>query len=171
MSVSIPGLEDAGCIMLFGYNPAASHPIVARRIVRAKQKGAKIIVIDPRYIETARIADIYIRINNGSNIAFLNAFANACVEGGYIDKEFIEEHTTGFDAWYETIEKYTPENTQEITGVDPATLRAAAKMYATSETGSVLGYGMGVCQQLQNVETVHTIASLACVTHNIGRPN
>lgn len=171
MSVSIPGMEDAGCIMLFGYNPAASHPIVARRIVRAKEKGAKIIVVDPREIETARIADIYLRINNGSNLAFLNAFANVIVEEGLVDKEFVAEHTTGFDEWYEVIKKYTPENTQDITGIDPEKLREAARMYATSEKGSVLGWGMGVCQQLQNVKTVHAIASLACVTHNIARPN
>jgi len=75
MSVSVPGMEDAGCLMIFGYNPNASHPIVARRVVKAKEKGAKIIVADPRFIETARIADIYMPLNNGSNIAFLNTFA------------------------------------------------------------------------------------------------
>ena len=110
MSVSIPGMEDAECIMLFGYNPSASHPIVSRRIVRAKEKGAKIIVVDPRVIETARIADIHLQINNGCNIAFLNAFANAIVTENLHDKQFIEEHTNGFDEWWETIKNYTPES-------------------------------------------------------------
>ena len=87
MSCSIPGMEDAGCIFLFGYNPADSHPIVARRIVRAKEKGCKIIVADPRHIETARIADIYLPIKNGCNVAFLNAFANCLVNDGLYDKE------------------------------------------------------------------------------------
>lgn len=94
MSCSIPGMEDAGCIFLFGYNPADSHPIVARRIVRAKEKGCKIIVADPRHIETARIADIYLPIKNGCNVAFLNAFANCLVNDGLYDKEFVAEHTT-----------------------------------------------------------------------------
>ena len=79
MSVSIPGLEEAACIMLFGYNPAASHPIVARRIVKAREKGARIIVCDPRVIETARIADIHIQMKNGSNLALLNAMAYTCL--------------------------------------------------------------------------------------------
>ena len=79
MSVNIPGMEDAECIMLFGYNPSASHPIVSRRVVKAKEKGAKIIVCDPRIIETARIADMHLRIKNGCNVAFLNAFANSIV--------------------------------------------------------------------------------------------
>ena len=91
MSCSIPGMEDAGCIFLFGYNPADSHPIVARRIVRAKEKGCKIIVADPRHIETARIADLYLPIKNGCNVAFLNAFANCLVNDGLYDKEFVEK--------------------------------------------------------------------------------
>ncbi len=117
MSCSIPGMEEAGCIFLFGYNPSASHPIVSRRIVRAKEKGAKIIVADPRVIETARIADIYLPINNGCNVAFLNAFMNAIVSENLHDKNFIEEHTNGFDEWWETIKDYTPESVEHITGV------------------------------------------------------
>ena len=170
MSVSIPSLEDAKCIFLFGYNPSASHPIVSRRIVRAKEKGAKIIVADPRVIETARIADIYMQINNGCNIAFLNAFANAIVTENLHDKEFIAEHTNGFDEWWETIKGYTPESVQHITGIDPETMREAARMYATAES-AVLGWGMGVAQQKQNVLTVHTLAAIACITHQIGKPN
>lgn len=170
MSVSIPSLEDAKCIFLFGYNPSASHPIVSRRIVRAKEKGAKIIVADPRVIETARIADIYMQINNGCNNAFLNAFANAIVTENLHDKEFIAEHTNGFDEWWETIKDYTPESVQHITGIDPETMREAARMYATAES-AVLGWGMGVAQQKQNVLTVHTLAAIACITHQIGKPN
>lgn len=171
MSCSIPGMEDAGCIMLFGYNPNASHPLVARRIVKAKEKGAKVIVCDPRFIETARIADIYIRINNGCNVAFLNSFANAIVTENLHDKEFIAQHTTGFDEWWKTIKNYTPEAVRDITGADPEMVRKAARMYATAEPSAIIGWGMGVCQQKQNVQTVHTIASIACVAHQIGKPN
>lgn len=171
MSASIPGMEDAGCIFLFGYNPSASHPIVSRRIVRAKEKGAKIIVADPRVIETARIADIYMQINNGCNVAFLNAFCNAIVTEGLHDKEFIKEHTNGFDEWWETIKNYTPESVAHITGVDPETMRKAARMYATAEPSAIVGWGMGVAQQKQNVRTVHTLAALACISGQIGKPN
>ena len=171
MSLGIPGMEKAGCVFLFGYNPSASHPIVARRIVRAKERGAKIIVADPRRIETSRIADIYMQIKNGCNVAFLNAFANCIINDGYADKDFIAEHTNGFEEWWETIKNYTPEKVQDITGVDPATMHKAAEMYATAEPSAVLGWGMGVCQQKQNVKTVHTIAAIACISHQIGKPN
>lgn len=164
-------MEDAGCLFLFGYNPSASHPIVARRVIRAKEKGAKIIVADPRFIETARIADIYLPLKNGSNIAFLNALANIIVTEDLLDKQFIDEHTSGFDEWWATIERYTPENTQEITGIAPKMLREAARIYATAEPSSIMCWGMGVCQHKQNVEAVHTLAAIACITHQIGKPN
>ena len=71
MSYSVPELEDAEVIFNMGYNAATSHPLVARRIVRAKKKGAKIICVDPRKTETARIADIFLPIKGGTNMLFL----------------------------------------------------------------------------------------------------
>ncbi|MBE6466861.1 formate dehydrogenase subunit alpha [Denitrobacterium detoxificans] len=168
MSVSIPNMEKADCIFLFGYNPSASHPIVARRIVKAKARGAKLIVADPRVTESARIADIYMPIKNGCNLAFMNAFANVIVNDGLMDKEFVDAHTNGFDEWWKVISKYTPEYVQDITGVDPATFRRAVHMYAESPN-SIIGWGMGVTQQNQGVKTVHTIAAIACITNQIGR--
>ncbi|MDR1357789.1 MAG: formate dehydrogenase subunit alpha, partial [Coriobacteriales bacterium] len=170
MTVSIPQLENADCVFLFGYNPSASHPIVSRRIVKAKEKGAKIIVADPRVIETARIADLYLPIKNGCNLAMMNTFCNIAVNDGLVDREFIKAHTNGFDEWWETIKNYTPEATQDITGIDPELARKAIRMYATAEN-SIIGWGMGVTQQKQGVKTVHTIAALATITNQIGRPN
>ena len=89
MSNSIVEIEDTKCIFVFGYNAADSHPIVARRILKAKEKGAQIIVCDPRYIETARIADIHLPLKNGSNIALLNAFAHVIIEENLYDQAFI----------------------------------------------------------------------------------
>ncbi|MDR1082520.1 MAG: formate dehydrogenase subunit alpha [Coriobacteriales bacterium] len=170
MTVSIPQMENADCVFLFGYNPSASHPIVSRRIVKAKEKGAKIIVADPRVIETARIADLYLPLKNGSNLAMMNTFCNIAVTEGLIDKQFIDGHSHGFDEWWETIKNYTPEATQDITGIDPKLAREAIRMYATAEN-SIIGWGMGVTQQKQGVKTVHTIAALATITNQIGRPN
>lgn len=171
MSCGTPGMEDAGCIMLFGYNPNTSHPLVARRIVRAKEKGCKIIVADPRFIETARMADIYMPIRNGCNVAFLNSFAYSIIDQGLVDEEFVRDHTSGYEDFVRIVEKYPPELTREITGIDPGMMREAAHMYATAEPSSIIGWGMGVCQQVQNVESVHIIASIACITHQIAKPN
>lgn len=169
MSVSIPDMENAACILLFGYNPSASHPIVARRIVKAKEKGAKIIVCDPRVIETARIADLYLPIKNGCNLAMVNALSNVVITEGLQNQKFIDEHTVDYAEWWDVVKEYTPEAVQEITGIEPELIREAARAYATAET-SIIGWGMGVTQQCQGVHTVHAIAALACVTGQIGRP-
>ena len=171
MSCSIPGLEKAGCLFLFGYNPNTSHPIVARRIIKAKENGAKIIVGDPRYMETVGIADIYLPLNNGTNLALLNSLANAIVELGLHDKAFINKYTVGFDEWWKIIEHYTPERTQSITGIQPKMVREAAHMYATAEPSAIICWGMGATQHRQNVETVQAIAALACIAGQIGKPN
>ena len=170
MSNSIVEIEDTKCVFIFGYNASTSHPIVARRINHAKQKGAKIIVCDPRKIETARIADIYAPLANGSNVAFLNAMMNVILEEGLQDQKFIDEHTENFDVFYETVKSYTPESTQHITGIEPKMLREIARTYAKAETATIL-WGMGVCQFRQGVETVRALASLAMLTGNLGKPN
>ncbi len=170
MSNSIVEIEDTKCVFIFGYNASTSHPIVARRINHAKEKGAKIIVCDPRKIETARIADIYAPLANGSNVAFLNAMMNVILEEGLQDQKFIDEHTENFDTFYETVKAYTPESTQHITGIVPEMLREIARTYAKAETATIL-WGMGVCQFRQGVETVRALASLAMLTGNLGKPN
>ena len=170
MSNSIVEIEDTKCVFIFGYNASTSHPIVARRINHAKAKGAKVIVCDPRKIETARIADIYAPLANGSNVAFLNAMMNVILEEGLQDQKFIDEHTENFDAFYETVKAYTPESTQHITGIEPEMLREIARTYAKAETATIL-WGMGVCQFRQGVETVRALASLAMLTGNLGKPN
>ena len=167
MSVSIPTLEETDCILLFGYNPAASHPIVARRIVNAKERGADLIVCDPRVIESARIADMYLPLKNGSNLALLNAFAYAIIDEELADWDFIDEHTTGFDVWWEVVQDYAPEDVEEVTGLPSETIRQAARRYANADT-AVIGWGMGVTQQAQGVQTVRAIAALAMITGHIG---
>ena len=108
MSCLIPGMEDAGCIFP-PVQPERLAPIVSRRIVRAKEKGAKIIVADPRVIETARIADIYLQINNGCNVAFLNAFMNAIVT------ENLGGDKASYRRAYEWLRRVVVETTKDYT--------------------------------------------------------
>jgi formate dehydrogenase, alpha subunit, archaeal-type len=170
MSNSINEIEDTQCILVFGYNAADSHPIVARRILKAKEKGAKIIVCDPRVIETVRIADLYLPLKNGSNMALVNAFANVLLEEGLYNPDYVENFAEGFDEYRETISKYTPEYVEEITGLDPELIRDAMYMYASAPSATIL-WGMGVTQWGQAVDVVKGLSSLAVMTGNLGRPN
>ncbi|EQE29007.1 molybdopterin oxidoreductase family protein [Clostridioides difficile CD34] len=99
MSNSIPEIENADVLFIFGYNGADSHPIVANRIVKAKKNGAKLIVTDPRVTESARIADIHLPIKGGTNMVLVNAFGNVLIEEGLYNKEFVQNHTQGFDEY------------------------------------------------------------------------
>ena len=171
MSNSIVEVEDTKCIFIFGWNPADSHPIIARRVIKAKEKGATIIVCDPRKIETARIADLYVPIKNGCNVAFVNALMNVIINEGLTDKDYIAKYTSGFEELKAIVDKYTPESVTEITGIDAETIRKTARMYATAPHGAGIFWGMGVCQFFQGVETVRALTSMALLTGNIGKPN
>lgn len=170
MSNSINEIEDAKCILVFGYNPAESHPIVARRIVKARQKGAKIIVCDPRIIETARIADMHLRIRNGCNMALVNAFAHVLIEEDLYNHEFVAAHTEGFDEYKAVVAKYAPEDYEDIIGVPARQVREAIRAYAASPAAMIL-WGMGVTQWGQGVNVVKGLSGLALLMGNYGRPS
>ncbi|GAB4058954.1 formate dehydrogenase subunit alpha [Uliginosibacterium sediminicola] len=170
MSNSMNEIENTDCILVFGYNAADSHPIVARRILKAKEKGAKIIVCDPRYIETARLADLYLPLKNGSNMALVNAFANVLINENLYKADFVAQYAEGFEAYKAMVAKYTPEYAAEITGLDPQLVREAMRMYAGAKTATIL-WGMGVTQWGQAVDVVKGLSSLATITGNLGRPN
>lgn len=117
MSNAINEIDNTDLVFVFGYNPADSHPIVANHVINAKRNGAKIIVCDPRKIETARIADMHIALKNGSNIALLNAMGHVIIEENLYDKAFVASRTEGFEEYRKIVEGYTPESVEDITGV------------------------------------------------------
>ncbi|MFW5387048.1 formate dehydrogenase subunit alpha [Yersinia sp. 2542 StPb PI] len=170
MSNSICEIEDTKCILVFGYNAADSHPIVARRILKAKEKGAKVIVCDPRHIETARIADLWLPLKNGSNMALVNAFANVLITEELYDKDYASSYTEGFDEYREIVAKYTPEYVESITGLSAKSIREAMRIYAAAPSATIL-WGMGVTQWGQGVDVVKGLSGLALLTGNLGRPN
>lgn len=170
MSNSICEIEDTKCILVFGYNAADSHPIVARRILKAKEKGAKVIVCDPRHIETARIADLWLPLKNGSNMALVNAFANVLITEELYNKDYVSRYTEGFDEYREIVAKYTPEYVESITGLSAQSIREAMRIYAAAPSATIL-WGMGVTQWGQGVDVVKGLSGLALLTGNLGRPN
>ncbi|WP_025677937.1 formate dehydrogenase subunit alpha [Paenibacillus massiliensis] len=170
MSNSIPEIEDADMLLIFGYNAPATHPIVARRIVKAKQKGAMLVVGDPRKTESARIADLWLPLKGGTNMALVNAFGHVLIEEKLYDADFVARYVNGFDAYRSNVEKYTPEYAEAITGVRAADIRQAMRSYARTDKAMIL-YGMGVCQFAQAVDVVKGLASLALLTGHFGRPS
>ena len=145
MSNSIVEIEDTKCIFIFGYNAADSHPIVARRIVKAKEKGTLNYWFRPaRHIESARLADIHLALKNGSNIALINALAHVIIaaETCTIKPSLTASHTEQFEEYRKLVEPHTPE---PVNGSDHRSgkLRISANscMYAKAENAVILWYG------------------------------
>lgn len=169
MSNAISDIEHSKCLLIFGYNCADSHPIVARRVIKARQNGAKIIVCDPRRIETARIADQHLQLKNGCNMALVNAFGYVLIDEQLYDKAYVQQHTEGLDAYWQTVKDYSPEAVEHLTGVPALQVRQAMRTFAAAPSATVM-WGMGVTQFGQAVDVVRGLSSLALLTGNLGRP-
>jgi formate dehydrogenase major subunit len=168
MTNSIPEIEESKCIFIIGSNTTVAHPLVAYRVYRAKAKGAKVIVADPRRIHVTGVADRYVRQRLGSDVALLNGIMNVIVSNNWQDKDFIAERTEGFEKLEELLKEYPPERASEICGVSPEDIVAIAEMYAKAETASIL-YAMGITQHTHGVDNVKSLANLAMLTGNLGK--
>jgi len=169
MTNSIRELEDTNCILVIGSNTMEQHPLIARYILRAKDKGAKLIVIDPRTITLTKFADYHLRQKPGTDVAVFNGFMNVILSEGLEDKDFIKERTEGFEEFKETVKKYTPERVEKITGIPKGKLIEAARVYAKAEHASLI-YSMGITQHTTGVDNVSSSANLAMLTGNVGKP-
>lgn len=138
MSNSISDIENSKCLLIFGYNCADSHPIVARRVIKARQNGAKIIVCDPRRIETARIADQHLQLKNGCNMALVNAFGHVLIEEQLYDREYVQKHAEGLETYWETVKEYAPEDVEHLTGVPAQQVRQAMRTFAAAPSATVM---------------------------------
>jgi formate dehydrogenase major subunit len=156
-------------IVLVGANPTEAHPVFGARIKQAVMKGCKLIVLDPRNIELARMADLHLPLRPGSNVAVVNAMQHVLIEEGLLDHDFIERHATGFDEMKADLEGCTPEWASEISGVDPELIRKAARMYGAAEAAQFL-WGLGVTEAGHGSNTVFGMINMAVMTGNLGRP-
>jgi formate dehydrogenase alpha subunit len=162
--------EQSKLIFIIGSNTTEQHPVFGTKIRRAKRmRGAKLIVADPRKIDIARYADLYIRHQPGTDIALLNGLMHIILREGWEDKDFIANRTEGFEAVRDTVAKYTPEVTSEITGVPVSQLEQAARMLGENRPGSLL-YAMGITQHIVGVQNVVSCANLQMLLGNMGVP-
>jgi len=167
MTNAITEIEDAGCVFVIGSNTTANHPLISRRIFRAKEKGAKLIVADPRNIQLSRFADVAVTHRLGSDVALLNGMMHIIIRNSRQAKEYIAQRTEGYEELEKLIESYTPEKVRTITGVDPTDIEKMAELYATHPPGSLL-YAMGITQHTTGVDNVKSCCNLAMLCGNVG---
>jgi len=170
MTNSIPDLEESDCFLIIGSNTTEQHPIIGSRLLRAhEERGSKLIVADPRRIQMAQHADLWLRQRPGSDVAWLNGIMNIIISEGLADQEFISTRTEGFEEVKETVAKYTPDVVERISGIPQDQLREAALTYGQAESAAIV-YAMGITQHTSGVDHVMACANLAMITGNVGRP-
>ena len=170
MTNSIPEIgTSSDLIFIIGSNTAECHPLVARQVIRAQERGAKLIVADPRRTEMANKADIWLRVPAGYNIPLINALIQVIIEEQLVSRSFVQEHTEGFDDLARAVADYAPASVEGMTGIPAADLIQSARLYAGAKAASII-YCMGVTQFSFGTGTVVDLSNLAAITGNFGRP-
>ncbi len=168
MTNSIAEFEtDSKLIFVIGSNTTACHPLIASRIMKAKENGAKLIVADPRNIQLARLADLCVHHSLGSDVALLNGMMHVIIKNNWHSKEYINIRCEDFEAFKKTIEKYTPAKVSKITEVDKKDIEKMAELYATNSPAALL-YAMGITQHTTGVDNVKSCANIAMLCGNVG---
>ena len=167
MTNHLGDIQNAKSIFIIGSNPAVNHPVGFRHFLKAKEKGAKLIVIDPRYTRTAAKADYFAQIRPGTDIPFVYGMMNLIFENGWEDKKFIDDRVYGMDLIREEAAKWTPEVVEDVTGVPAATLKEITEVYAKNRPGSVV-WAMGLTQHTIGSSNTRIAPILQLVLGNMG---
>jgi len=170
MPISQFDIENADCIFLVGINIHETFPMMTRRILRAKKKGAKVIVLDPRKTLTVKeLGDIHLQLKSGTDISVINAMMKIIIDEGLENKEFIDTRTTGIDELRTHLATLKLKKLETISGVSIELLKEAAQLFAQAETGCVL-YNQGFNQHIMGSSNIKALATLALITGQYGRP-
>ena len=164
-------VNHAGCIFIVGSNTAFAHPILFRRIEDAKKANPamKIIVADPRRTDTVELADLFLPIQPGTDVMLFNGMLHIMLWEGWINHDFINAHTDGFDALKATVRDCTPELTADICGIKKDDLYKAAQMFATSKATLSL-YCQGLNQSSSGTAKNAALINMHLATKQIGKP-
>ncbi len=167
MTNSIEEVLKSDVIFITGSNTTEGHPVIGAKIRQAKLKGAKIIVAEPRKIDLAGDAEVFLQITPGTNVALYNGLMNVIIEEGLQDKDYIAARTENFEDLAAAVKNYPPEKVAEICGISVEDLKKAARLYAGGEKAAIY-YSMGVTQHSTGTDGVMSLSNLALLCGNIG---
>lgn len=169
MSNTAAEVIHSDCFIVTGSNTTENHPIIALQMKEAVRKyGAKLIVIDPRRLELCDFATLWLPLKPGSNVPLFSAMAHVIVKEGLVNRAFVDARTTGYEEFVQSLEPFTPEYAEAITGVDRNLIVEAARLYATARNGAIY-WGMGISQFSNGTASALGLIHLALLTGHIGR--
>ena len=158
---------NSDLIVMWGSNAVEAHPLAGRRVMQAKKKGIKVIVVDPRRSATAKIADEWIQFTPSTHIALANSMMYWIIKEGLEDKEFIAKRTKGFEDLKKTVEEYA--HVESIDGVPLEKVKDFARQYAKAKNAVII-YCLGITELTTGTDNVRSMGNLSMLTGNIGRP-
>ncbi|MBC7942818.1 MAG: molybdopterin-dependent oxidoreductase, partial [Chitinophagaceae bacterium] len=170
-AVSNPVMDvvHADVVLVIGANPTVNHPVAATWIKNAVRNGTKLVVLDPRKSDMARLAHRFVQFKPDTDVALLNALMHVIVDEGLVDKAFIADRTEGYAALADNVRGHSPELMAPICGVPAEVIREVARLYATSRAAMIL-WGMGISQHVHGTDNARCLIALALMTGQIGRP-
>jgi assimilatory nitrate reductase catalytic subunit len=161
-------IPKAKVILIAGSNVAECSPITTDYLWAARENGAKLIVLDPRMTPIARTADLFIPVRSGGDIGIFNGMLHVLIERGWIDRDFIAAHATGWDDVERTVARYTPEYAATIAGVPASMIVRAAEMWGPAPTSFLL-HARGIEHHSKGVDNCMAALNLVAATGRIGR--
>lgn len=170
MTNSISEIGDAACIFVIGSNVSCDNPIIRAEIKRAVDKGAKLIVINPRRIDLCRFASSWLQLLPGSDVALFMGMIRVIVDDNLADWSFIEERCENFDDFKEALRSFTSDFVEKVTGIAWQQVVEIARTYAKLKPGVIL-YGTGITQHTHGTNNVLALCNLAMLTGNLGKPS
>jgi formate dehydrogenase major subunit len=169
VSNPVADVAESDVILIIGANPTANHPVAATFIKNAVKAGKTLILMDPRRTEIARHATHFLQFKPDTDVALINALLHTIIAHGWVDEEFVRERTEDFEALKAQVAGFAPETMAEVCGIDAATLREVARLFATAGSAMIL-WGMGVSQHVHGTDNVRGLIALSLITGQIGRP-
>jgi predicted molibdopterin-dependent oxidoreductase YjgC len=161
-------VEETDLLILWGSNARETHPIFFHHVLKAVRDGARLYVVDPRRTGSAQWADTWLGLDVGTDIALSNTMAREIIHAGLTNDHFIERATTGFEEYRESVEPWTLEEGERVTGVPAQVIRELAHAYARADR-AILCWTLGITEHVTAVDNVLSLINLSLLTGHVGR--
>jgi formate dehydrogenase major subunit len=167
MTNPIADVDQADLLLVVGSDTTENHAIIGARMLHAQARGAKLVVVDPRRTRLARLADLHLQPRLGTDIPLVNGMIRLIFANGWQDEAYLAERCDDVAALRASVEPFTLEHVARVTGLDPAAIASAARLYAQTRR-AFLAYGLGITQHVCGTENVVALSNLALVTGHVG---
>jgi formate dehydrogenase alpha subunit len=164
-----PDIQASDVLIITGSDTTVSHPVIGTRIKQAAKNGCKLIVVDPRRVEIATYAHMYLQPRPSTDIAWLNGMLHVIIRDGLVNQAFIDARTEGFEAVKESVKEYTPEKVESVTGIPAKDLEEAARAFGHAKNATIF-WSMGLSQSTHGVDNILAVINLALACGQFGRP-